>query len=787
MKALDRKLLRDLGTLKGQVLTIAMVVACGIGAYLSMQSAWASLEQSRDAFYERYRMGDVFASLTRAPNAVAERTLSIPGVAQAYPRMVEELLVPISTLDSPASGRLISLPDAAEAPLNHVHLTRGRMPVPGPRDEVLLIETFAEAHALNPGDTLPAVVNGRFRKLYIVGVGIAPDHLFPVLPPDFTADNKRFAVMWMAATTMAQAYRMEGAFNDLSLRLHRSTDEAEVLRQLDDLLAPYGGVGAVARDKQLSNFILEGEMSQLEQMATVVPFIFLGVAALLLNIVLGRLVNLQRQQIAALEALGYAKSRIALHYLELVSVVVVLGALGGVALGAWMGDGLTAMYARFFRFPTLDYTLPASRVATGIGISLLAAVAGAWGALHHVFHLPPAEAMRPPTPARYKPSPWERLHLNRVFGHSATMVGREIWRRPWRTLLSSVGIAASIGICIVGRFSSDAFDYLIHELFHRAQRNDMTVYFVDPLDRPDLRSFEHIPGVLDVEGVRTVPVRFMVAHRWRDSAISGLSTERKLRRLISRRGEDVGLPSQGLLMTSKLAEILHVGIGDEVIAEIREGERRRHRLTLGGLIDEPFGLNGYLSSEALHRLLGERPRVTEVLLRTDPQRRNQVQAELREMPGAWRISKKTDLLDNFSEQTGESMAAMTLILTLFAATIAVGVVYNNARVTLSIRNRDLASLRVLGFTQGEISTILLGELAVQIAIAIPIGLAMGRWWCHALMATADPEAYRLPIVISGATYAFAVAVTVAAGLVSALLVRRKLDRLDLIAVLKTRE
>jgi putative ABC transport system permease protein len=787
VKALDRKLLRDLWKIRGQVFTIALVVACGIGAYISMRSTWSSLERSRDTFYDRGRFGDVFISLERAPLSMVPTIEAIDGVAIAYARVVEDISVPIEGLDEPATGRIISVPGDAPAPLNDVYLLEGRLPDPGIADEIVLIETFARAHELHPGDTLPAIVNGAHRQLRIVGLGMSPDYVMAVLPGDMTVDAKRFAVMWMDERVLSPAFQMEGAFSDLSLRLQPNADPDAVLMAVDEMLEPYGGRDAVTREKQLSNFILDGEMAGLETMATVVPFIFLAVAAFLLNVVLGRLVTLQRQQIATLEALGYSKWRVSFHYLELVSAIVVIGALLGVAVGMWLGGALTDLYAQYFHFPTLEYHMPISLVVVGVGVSLLAAVTGVYGAVRRISKMPPAQAMRAPAPARYSKSPIEVLGLNKLFGQSMTMVFREVWRRPWRTFLSALGIAAAIGICIVGRFFYDSFDYLVNDLFHRENRGDTSVYFVKPLDENDIRSLEHTPGVLDAEGHRVVPVRLRVGHRWRDSAITGLPDDHELRQLIDRDSNEFELPDDGIVMTDMLADILDVDVGDEVLVEIRENERRVRPVTVAMLVDEPFGLNAYMRLSILYELLGEMPRVSVVHLRTDPTMRDEVGRRLKEMPGAWRVVRKQTLLDNFEAQTGGSMMWMTLILTVFAGIIAIGVVYNNARVALSMRSRDLSSLRVLGFTRREISAVLLGELALQVAVAIPLGLYLGHWWSTALAGTNDPEMYRLPIIISDATYAYAIAVTAIAALISAMLVRRKLDHLDLIAVLKTRE
>jgi putative ABC transport system permease protein len=786
VSALDRKLLRDLGRLKGQVLTIALVVACGIASFAALRSTFHSLIESRDTYYERYRFGDVFAHLERAPEALAERIEAIPGVARVYTRVVEAALLPVPGMAEPAVATLVSLPGHDEPPLGGLYLRAGRMIEPGRDDEALLLEAFANAHGIEPGQRVSVVINGKLRHIDVVGVALSPEYVFAMGAGDITADDKGVAVLWMDRAVLAPAFQMDSAFNDVVLGLQPGASEDEVLRRLDALIEPYGGLGAVPRAKQISHFMLHGELSQLEQFATAVPVIFLLVAAFLLYIVLARLVFLQRTQIATFKAVGYSGREIALHYVKLVSVIVLIGAAIGIALGVWMGGGMTNLYARFFRFPVLVYRLDVSVAVIGVLISLASALLGALAAVWAVARMPPAEAMQPPAPPIYRQGFLDRHALGRIFGTSAMMVVRELRRRPMRTLLSSLGIAAAVGIMVMGRFGFDSFEYIMQGIYHHENRGDLQLSLLEPVPEEDLRALAHLPGVIDVEGTRTVPVRFRAGPVWRDSAILGLADQPRLRLVLDRSGAEVALPD-GLAISRKLGELLGVGVGDTVEVEIREGNRGWLALPVAALIDDAFGLLGYMRQSALHQVIGEEVSVNGAQLRVDPAHEAEVRARLIAMPMVGRVVRKQAVMERFYQQTGENMGFMTFILTLFAATIAIGVVYNNARVALSMRSRDLASLRVLGFTRGEISAVLLGELAVQVLLALPIGLWLGTVWARGVMAGVDPEVFRMPVIISTNTYAFAMAVAVGAGIASALLVRRKLDHLDLIGVLKSRE
>jgi len=786
VRPIDKKLLRDLSRLGGQVVTIALVVAAGIAGYVTMRGTYASLTYSRDAYYERYRFADVFAHMKRAPDSVASQLAEIDGVAAVHTRVVQPATVPVESLAEPASGNLISVPDDGRPPLNDVYLRAGRYLEPGRSNEVLILESFATAHEIETGDRVPVVVNGILRHPIVVGIAMSPEYVFPMPVGGISADAERFTVLWMNEEALKAAFEMSGAFDDVVMRLQPGASEDAVIAEVDRVLEPWGGLGAVSRERQQSNMILDGELAQLESFATVIPFIFLAVAAFLLNIVLSRLVHLQRAQIAALKAVGYPDRDIGLHYVKLVSIIVVIGAVIGLAVGSWLGRAFTEMYTMYFRFPMLVYRLNPQVVTVSVGVSLVAGLTGALAAARRVARMPPAEAMRPPAPPSFKPTILEVIGFHKLLSPNARMVLREIERRPLRLLLSSVGVAMAVAILVVGRFNVDALDHLMRVQFHEAWAEDVAVTFRGTVSDRAVRDLAHLPGVQHVEGMRTAPVRFVSGPRHRDSVIMGYQDGGELRRPLDALGVEKQLPAEGIVLSRKLAEVLDVRPGQTVTVEIREGDRDVREVLVADTIDDSFGLMAYMRLSTLQSFLQEERVVNQGLMRIDQAMLPDIQDRLKELPAVQSVLRKQTIIDLFNKQSAEMMTVMTLIMSLFAMVVAVGVVYNNARVALSVRERDLGSLRVLGFSRAEISAILLGELAIQLILAVPIGLVVGTWMAHGVMATVDPEQYRLPVIISAQTYAFASVVALAAGVASALLVRRKLDKLDLIGVLKTR-
>lgn len=786
MKALDRKLLRDVKRMWAQAVTIALVLACGIASFVAMRGAYTSLVLERDAYYAQQRFGDVFAHLERAPQAMAARIEAIDGVARVHTRIVRSVLVPIEGSLQPSIGQIVSLPHRGEAPLNAPLLRAGRMPDPRRSDEVLLLEAFAEAHRLRPGAALDVVIEGKRRSLRVVGLAISPEYVFALGPGSFINDPARFGVLWMDRAAIAPAYRMEGSFDDVVIALQRGASPDSVTAELRRLLAPYGVVAAHGRDRQLSNRVLEDELSQLSAYAIAAPAIFLGVAAFLINIVLARALSLQRAQIATLKAVGYRDREIAFHFIELAGIILVGGCVLGIGLGDLLGRGMISLYRPFFHFPDLALRFDGATMAIALVVSIVAGLSGALLAVRRAVRIPPAEAMLPEAPAVYRRPLLERMGLTRLVGVSGRMVVRELVRRPLRTAMSCFAIALATSVIIIGRFGDDAIETLFELVFERSQRDDIEVTFTKAMPAYVTNELAHLPGVLEAEGRRSVAVRARVDQRYRDVVLIGHDDGPSLRSVPQWPMRELEPPQRGIALSRKLAEILEVRPGDPIDLEILEGDRRTVRVHVSALLDDLFGLSMHASLSTLRRLLGEQGSVTSVLLVADPNEETVLLERLAQIPRVLAIARREEIIQKFHDQTGYMWTTMA-ILTAMGATIAFGVVYNQARIALSTRSRDLASLRVLGFTRREISAVLLGELATYVVIGVPIGFVIGNVLMGLVMSSADPESYRLPAHASASTFAFAAVVTAGAAAISALVVRRRLDSLDLVSVLKARE
>ncbi|HJV85126.1 MAG TPA: FtsX-like permease family protein [Noviherbaspirillum sp.] len=783
---MDRKLLRDLWRMRGQALAIALVAMCGIATLVTMRGSYEALLTAQASYYEHYRFADVFATLKNAPVTLLARVREIPGVNETDGRVVFDASLDVPGLDEPAAGLLVSLPERPGTGLNRVHLRTGRLPEAGSLYEALISEAFSQANNLQPGDTLGAIINGRKEQLHIVGIAISPEFVNEIRGTSFP-DNRRFGVMWMAREALAGAMDMRDSFNDLSVVLAPHASEQGVIDALDHLLAPYGSLGAYGRKDQVSHSFIDSELTQVRVSGSIIPGIFLGVAAFLIHNVLLRITSLQRAQIALLKSFGYSSMAVAAHFLKFALLTVMIGAILGIALGEWLGNGLADLYARFYHFPRMDFVLSGFAISVSLLVTALSAFIGAAVAVARVVRMAPAEAMRPEAPAHFRPGPLERLGLQRFMPLAVRVIMRSLERTPAKALLSILGLSLAVSLLIVGQYTFDALDEIIRIQFRTAQRDDVTLAFNEVRDMSAVHAVASLPGVLRVEPYNDVPVKIRFRHRFKKAVLFGLGHSRQLRMVLDENERPIDLPQEGMVLSKKLAETLGAVQGDKLTVESMARQRRTLLLTVARIVDEPIGMFAYMDNAALAKAMEEPETMTGAFVAVDPQQRATLYHALKSVPAVRSINLREATLQSFLSTIAENMRMNTIVIVAFACVIAVGVVYNSARIALSERAVELASLRILGFTRAEVARMLLGEQGLLTLAAIPFGCLLGYGLAALLSELLSQDLFRIPLVISTRTYLFSIGVVLLSAAASGYLVWRKVHKLDLIEVLKTRE
>ncbi|HSM43168.1 MAG TPA: FtsX-like permease family protein [Afifellaceae bacterium] len=786
-RPLDRKLFRDLLHIWAQALAIAMVMASGVATLILAVGAQGSLEEIRSTYYERFRFADVFATVTRAPGFVREQLLTVDGVSAVETRIAQFALLDIPGMVEPANSIVLSLPDHRETAVNRLYMKTGRTPEPGRADEVTVNEAFALAHGFTLGSPFEAILNGRKRTLTIVGIALSPEYVYALGPGDLVPDDRRFAVLWMSEEALAGLFDLEGAFNSVLIKLLNGVNERDVIGAVDAILARYGSTGAYGREDQISHAFLDGELRQLDALARVIPPIFLAVSAFLINMILSRLIALEREQIGLLKALGYGRLAVATHYFKLILAITAVGILIGFAGGTWLGRGLTRLYADFFHFPFLIFRIDPAVYALAAGVTVLAGLAGGLRSVWSAASMPPAVAMQPPAPPRYRRLWFELTGMGRLVSQLTMMAVRNLFRWPLRAALTILGVAMSAALLVTSLSPLDSLDDMIDITYYRTERQDATITFTDEKGPAALLEAARLPGVMQAESELAVPVRLKNGHLFRRLAIVGKPRELELSRILDADQRSVAVPESGLLISERVAEVLDLKEGDMAEIEILEGRRGTVYAPVRRIIRAYFGLTVYMSEDALADMLDEGPRLSGVHVIYDRAEENALYRAIKALPGAASIALRKVSLQKFRETINENINIMISVYIVLGVVITFGVVYNSARIQLSERGRELASLRVLGFTRREVASVLMIQLVIIVVLAQPLGWVLGYGFSWTTNQAFSSDLYTVPFIVTPVSYARASLIVIAAAFVSAMIVRRRIDTLDLIAVLKTRE
>lgn len=786
MKTLNLKMLRDLMSMRGQIIAIGLVVIAAVSVYVSMTSVGDTLQDTLDRYYAEYAFADGFATVRRAPGSLAGQIREVPGVQQVETRITGFVNLEIAGFDEPVMGQIISMPENRQPSLNQLFIREGRLTDPNRENEVMLNEEFSEAHNLGPGDEFTAIINGRTRTLTVVAVVLSPEFIYQTPPGMIFPDPERFGVMWMGEQALASAFDMEGAFNDLSFTMAPGEQIEDVIDRLDLLLKRYGGEGAYTRDKQLSHNLISQEIEQLQAIAILLPLILLAVAAFLLNIVVSRLITLQREQIAILKAFGYSNAAVGFHYLQMILIVALSSAVVGILISLPVGGAMTDLFLDYFKFPYLDYKLGWDVVLTAVLLTAGSSVAGAITAVRRALKLPAAEAMRPEPPPSFRQTFIERLGLQRWFDQPTRIILRNLERQWGKAALTITGISSSCAILIMGLFFNDIFDHIVHIQYGLAQREDITVTFTEPTSASAIYELQNLPGVQYAEAFRSVPVRFRNEHRSYDAGIEGVMQEPVLHRTLDTDLNPIPIPAEGIVLSQNLADILGLRPGDDVQVEVMEGRRYERTIPVAGLAEQYLGMGAYMSLNTVNRLAGSGTAISGAYLMIDEAYEKELVQALQDRPRVAGIVAQERAISGFMDTAAASILTFTFIISLFAGLIAFGVVYNSMRISLSERDRELASMRVLGFTKGEISYILLGEMAFLVLLAIPLGFGIGFLMARLAVEALQTEMYSFPFIMGSSTFALSATIVFISAAISALLIVRRLNNLDLIKVLKTR-
>jgi putative ABC transport system permease protein len=780
-----RKALRDLRLLRGQLLAIILLVAAGSATFIMMRSMHSSLVVSLEAYYRTQGYPDIFVDVKQAPSSVYETLRRIEGVSDVRLRVRQHVPVDIPGLEEVASAEVVSLPIVASS-LSSLHYVSGSAPDAETANAAVVYAPFAEANNLCVGDSITVLLNGARTRLRIAGTAISPEYLIIMSPGTLMLDNRRNGVLWMHDEVLATRYNMAGGWNSAVIRVRNGLDPARLRTVIDDAVRPFGSFGASLRNDQLSHRFITDEIRQNEVSALIIPSIIYGVAIFLLNISISRLVLSQRSIVAVLRAFGYSRGAIAGHYVVVAMVVVVIGTLIGAAIGYAGGIRLAQWYMEFYRFPKLIFSIPNQTMFLTVGLAVVAAVVGTLGATRTVFLMQPAEAMKPPAPKTFRPGPLTLLSAAWHIRATSRLMLQNIDRRLLPSLLVLGMIALATSIIILSRYIDDAMDHMMYVEYDRSKLASATVTFNRAVPYAAARELESVDGVARSEPFRSIGIDILASNETYRTTLSSRKPDSRLIRIVDGDGNLQRVPKAGMMMTEYLARRLRLDVGDTVRMVLLEARRDTVSMILASTPREALGAQCYASIEALSELCHEEPLANGAFIESAPVSTARIQSRLKDRPAVIGVLFRDVAIASFTDVYGGNVLVVALYLLLLACLVAIGVLYNNARIVIAERSAELASMRIQGFTVGEVARIILGEQCLITLVGIPLGVGLGIVLCYAISSSVQADFLRIPFAVSRMTILVSASVIIVVSAFVALRIYIMLQRLDLVAVLKER-
>lgn len=792
MKILDIKLRRELWRSKGMFLSIVAILAIGVSGFVGMLATFQNLEVARLDYYAECRMGDFWVDLEKAPVQDLRERLELDGIAEIRPRIVFPARVEGMGSQKPIRGIAVSLPDEPHAVLSGALIQEGSWFTGGRRNEVIVNRAFAKAHSLSPGRHLRLVLQGRIEEFRIVGIALSSEYVYVTPPGDMAPDPAGYGIFFLPQSQAEEIFDFAGACNSVVGTFVTGVEDGgrPLLEAMTDRLSDYGVYAAYGREDQASHLALSSEMRQLENFATILPLIFFAVATMIQNVLMLRTVQRERTIIGTLEALGFSRRELMLHYIEHGLVLGLLGGVLGCLLGQWIAASMTQMYRGFFEFPRLVVRVYPWMLLVAVGVAVVFSVLGSLQGLRSLRRLGPAEAMRPGGPEAFTrtwmesfPRLWSRL------SSGWRMVLRNLMRHKMRSAVAMAAATLGGSLVVTGLGFVDIMDSMLEFQFDKVLVSDYSLGLRKEAGAWAVDEVRRLPGVMHAEPSFTVACKFSHGVHERRGAIIGIAPEARLTVPHDAEGRAVPVPARGLLMTARLAERLHVQAGDPIVFRPIKGRQERIETHVAQIVESRIGLAVYADYDYLNRLVGEKGAVTEIQVQTQHDKRTRARfyQEVSRRPGIQAMTSTGAIKRRIESEFFDMLYAFLFVIVAFAGAIFFGSVLNSSLISMNERRREIATLRAIGWQDHEVTRLFLREAMVLNLLGALPGLLLGRL-LMALMAHAfQNDLFSMPSEISTPTYLWTLVLTFVFVLAAHGFVRRQIHKLSWIAELGARE
>lgn len=787
MKILFRNLLRDIKKSKGQFISILIIVILGVTFYTAINSAFRNLSNSSMKYYEEYRLADIWVDLYNAPIGIREKVINIPGVKAVSGRIIKDASINISK--ESATLRFITLPDVKLDIVNDIAMKSGRYFSEGDSNQCILDEDFFKANNLNLGEYIYPIINGNKVKLKIVGTAKSPEFVYTLKDSsEIMADNKKFGIVYIKQSFGEGIFASNGSINNMSVQIYSGSDIEKIKDDIKRTLKNYGVKSVIDREEQTSSKMISSEIKQLKAMGGTFPIIFFMVASVIIYIMMGRMVENQRTQIGVLKAIGFTNLQVLAYYMSYSALVAFIGSLIGAIAGTYMGASMTKLYNQYFNLPLGEIKIYGEFVLPAFLLTLSFCLFAGYNSCKAIFKIMPSEAMRQKAPDNGKKIILERINfIWKNISYLGKIITRNLFRYKKRALLTSFGVIFASAILLVALSMKDSMDFMIEHQYSNIQNYDIKIRFSNLINTEELNNIRNIGHVKEIEPVLETGVEISNGWRTKQVGFTVLVKDAQMYRVEDMKGNIVSLPQNGLLISEKLADILGIKLNDSVNVKFYFPGKEKKEMLVKGIVVQYLGLSIYTSMDSLNSLLGEGMIVNSAVLKLDDIKfENEVKDKLRNIPKVASLESKTDSLNALLKAMGAMGASIGVYITL-AGILLSAVLYNIATINIFERQRELATLKVLGFSNNEVKKLIFTENYIITIFGMIIGLPFGKWLGAYLMKSSSTDAYTIPYVIEFKTYIIAIIITLLFTVITNLTLIKKIKAIDMIEVLKNKE
>lgn len=787
-----KKFYRDLGESKGQFISVLAVVVIGVMFYTGLYSALEGLSVAGREYFAEYRMGDLWGSMYRAPEGVVKRIEAVPGVKMVTGRVVQDVRISMEARE--AMVRLISLPDEKVNVVNDIQLKSGSYFSKDVGNQCIVSEDFFKAHKLAIGQTIEPIVSGDRVKLKIVGTAKSPEYTYEIREAsELIPDPERFGVVYVKKSYLQSVLDFKGSINDISVLLEQQSDIKKVRDQMEKVLTQYGLTGIVEKKDQLSYSMFNTDVSSLESIAAIFPMLFFIASAVIIYITMTRMIENQRMLMGVLKALGYSNLDIMLHYQTYPLLVGILGSIIGVLIGVFfVGEALLNLFNMIYNLPTRETAVHLSIVLPAAFLGLSFCVAAGYNACRKELHLVPAESMRPKPPASGKKLFLENLRLLwKNINFSWKIIFRNLFRYKKRSAMASIGIIFSTVLLLVAMGFQNSIDYLMQKQFYDIQRFDIKINLSGMMNADELNYIKSMDHIKSVEPILESGMEITSGWRKKDIGIVALGSESKLYGVFDKSGNPITPPGDGILLPVRLMDKLDLQTGDKVYLRSfypgKNEDKDRKAAIVKGVASQFIGESAVFSTAYLNYLLGEGVVANGAYIKLeDPKYEKEVMESLKDILTISTIQSKSEVIAN-TEKTLQSMMGIIVFMVLGAGILAFAVIYNITNINIFERRREIATLSVLGFTSGELKSIVFNENFFLSIFGALAGILPGRFVTYFVITMQASDTMYIPAVLNPSSYFIAVFMIIVFTIMANLLLTRKILSINMVESLKSAE